>query len=212
MIREDRIAAVRALPALLLAILAVLSLPCAAAPFAVQVGDTRIALDAPPGFADSSFTGSPRLQELAETQTSPSNKILMFAISDGDLRRFMTGDTPEFRRYMLVVTPKAMEEERITPAAFKELVESTRRGTRGADVAELRRDTEVFSLRVLAQVPPSRRGGEPQQVISTRTLMLVRGKALDLTVLSLYESDADVAWIRGVTERWIEELQRLNAR
>lgn len=182
-----------------------------AAPFAVHVGEARIALDAPPGFADSSFTGSPRLQELAESQTSPSNKILMFAISDGDLRRFMTGDTPEFRRYMLVVTPKAAERDRITPAAFKELVAALARGTQGAD-AELRKDPEVFSVQLRAQAPPARRGGEPQEVLSTRTLMLVHGKALDLTVLAVHESPADVEWIRSVTLRWIDELLRLNAR
>jgi hypothetical protein len=208
MIREDRIAAVRAFAALLL----LFSMETLSAPFAVQVGEARIALDAPPGFADSSFTGSPRLQELAESQTSPSNKILMFAISDGDLRRFMTGDTPEFRRYMLVVTPKAMERDRITPAAFKELADNAARAAQGADAAELRKDPEVFSLQLGAQVPPARRGGEPQQVLTTRTLMLVRGKALDLTVLAVHESPADIDWIRAVTARWIEELQRLNAR
>ena len=208
MIREDRIAAVRAFAALLL----LFSMETLSAPFAVQVGEAKIALDAPPGFADSSFTGSPRLQELAESQTSPSNKILMFAISDGDLRRFMTGDTPEFRRYMLVVTPKAMERGRITPAAFKELADNAARAAQGADAAELREDPEVFSLQLSTQVPPARRGGEPQQVLTTRTLMLMRGKALDLTVLAVHESPADVDWIRAVTARWIEELQRLNAR
>jgi hypothetical protein len=208
MIREDRIAAVRAFATLLL----LFSMETLSAPFAVQVGEAKIALDAPPGFADSSFTGSPRLQELAESQTSPSNKILMFAISDGDLRRFMTGDTPEFRRYMLVVTPKAMEHDRITPAAFKELADNAARAAQGADAAELREDPEVFSLQLSTQVPPARRGGEPQQVLTTRTLMLMRGKALDLTVLAVHESPADVDWIRAVTARWIEELQRLNAR
>ncbi len=208
MIREDRIAAVRAFAALLL----LSSMEALSAPFAVQVGEAKIALDAPPGFADSSFTGSPRLQELAESQTSPSNKILMFAISDGDLRRFMTGDTPEFRRYMLVVTPKAMEHDRITPAAFKALADTAARAAEGADAAELRKDPEVFSLQLSTQVPPARRGGEPQQVLTTRTLMLVRGKALDLTVLAVHESPADVDWIRAVTARWVEELRRLNAR
>ena len=208
MIREDRIASVRALAAFFL----IFSLPCLAAPFAVHVGEAKIALDAPPGFADSSFTGSPRLQELAESQTSPSNKILLFAISDGDLRRFMTGDTPEFRRYMLAVTPKALERERMTPAAFQELVDNAARAGQGADAAELRKDAEVFSLQLSTQVPPARRGGEPQRVLTTRTLMLVRGKPLDLTVLAVHESPADVEWIREVTARWIEDLQRLNAR
>jgi hypothetical protein len=207
MIREDRIASVRSLAVVLLG----LSLNALAAPFAVQVGEAKIALDAPPGFADSSFTGSPRLQELAETQTSPSNKILMFAISDGDLRKFMTGDTPEFRRYMLVVTPKATERDRITPSAFKQLVDNAARESAGAE-AELRKTSEVFSVQLRTTVPPARRGGEPQEVLSTRSLLLVHGKALDLTVLAVHQSPADVQWIRAVTTRWIDELQRLNAR
>ena len=188
------------------------SMTALAAPFAVQVGEARIALDAPPGFADSSFTGSPRLQQLAESVTSPSNKILMFAISDGDLRRFMTGDTPEFRRYMLVVTPKALERDRIAPAAFKDLAASAAREAGAAEGDALRNDAEVFSVQLRTKVPPARRGAEPQEVVSTRTLMLVRGKALDLTVLAIHESPADLEWIRAVTTRWIDELQRLNAR
>ena len=208
MIREDRIAPVRILVALLL----LGSLPALAAPFAVHVGEARIALDAPPGFADSSFTGSPRLQELAESQTSPSNKILMFALTDGDLRKFMTGDRPEFRRYMLVVTPKALEHDRITQTMFKTLAADLTKGVQGGEVAELRKGADIYSLEVRTQTPPARRGGEPQNVLATRTLMLVRGKALDLTVLAVHESPADVQWIRGVTAQWIDELQRLNER
>ena len=208
MIREDRIAPVRALAALSL----VVSLKCLAAPFAVQLGDARIALDTPLGFADSSFTGSPRLQELAESQTSPSNKILMFAISDGDLRRFMTGDTPEFRRYMVVVTPRALEHERMSPAAFRELAEAARREAARGEFSELRTEPEVYSVQTQTVLPSTRRGGEPQQVLATRTLMHLRGKALDLSVYSVYESPADLEWIRFTTARWIEDLQRLNSR
>jgi hypothetical protein len=68
-----------------------------AAPFAVQVGEARLGLDAPPGFADTQFTGSPRLQELGESLTSASNRVLLFALSDADLRRFTLGDQLELR-------------------------------------------------------------------------------------------------------------------
>src|SRR3954471_836053 len=100
----------RALAALVFAA----ALNCAAAPFAVQVGDARLGMDAPPGFADTGFTGSPRLQELAEALTSASNRILLFAISDADLRRFTVGDPLEAKRYMVAVTPRGLERERIT--------------------------------------------------------------------------------------------------
>jgi hypothetical protein len=208
MIREDRIAAVRAFAVLLL----VVSLETLSAPFAVQVGDTRIALDSPPGFADSSFTGSPRLQELAEQQTSPSNKILMFAIADGDLRKFMTGDRPEFRRYMLVVTPRALERERVTTQVFRDLVAKSSAEAVAAGNIELRKSEDQFSVMQRTVLPPQRRNDKPQAVLATRTLLLVRGKTLDLTVFAAEESPADVDWIRAITTRWVEDLQRLNER
>src|SRR5262249_55283175 len=92
-----------------------------AAPFAVQVGDARIALDAPPGFADVQSTGSPRLFELAESLTSPSNRILLFALEDGDVRRFSLGDSLELRRYVIVVTPTNLETARTTLSALHAL-------------------------------------------------------------------------------------------
>ena len=222
---------------LLAALLACVCLHAIAAPFAVQVGDTRVALDAPPGFADTSFTGSPRLQELGETLTSASNRVLLFAVSDADLRRFMVGDPLEARRYMVAVTPRVLERERITPAAFESFVADSLRGLSpptpaGTDpraaldarpgtqttLAELRRDAEAVSvLQGLRAPQPPRQGlfsAEPPQryLLSTTSLVLLRGKALSLTVHSLYEGPADLEWIRATTLRWIDELRRLNAR
>jgi hypothetical protein len=203
-----------------------------AAPFAVQLGDTRIGLDAPPGFSDTTFTGSPRLQDLAETLTSASNRILLFAISDADMRRFTVGDTPEFRRYLIAVTPKGLERERVNPAAFGAFVSDALRelGAPPADpdylkyldaqpvgkvslLSELRRDPEVVSVLQGTRLPDQNRIGEPSRyLLSTTTLLLVRGKALNVAVYSLYENAADVDWIRATTTRWIDELQRLNNR
>jgi hypothetical protein len=199
----------------------------------VQVGETRIGLDAPPGFADTGFTGSPRLQELAEALTSASDRILLFAITDGDLRKFMVGDPPEFRRYMIAVTPKGLERERVTqtmfdyfvsdalrelgPAApagkeFSEFLDSQPPG-KGSLLAELRREPSIVSVLRGARLPPQGRYAEkPQYVLSTTTLMLMRGKALNLSVYGSYDSPADVEWIRSITMRWVEELQRLNNR
>src|SRR5688572_19739985 len=92
-----------------------------AAPFAVQVGEAKIALDAPRGFSDTTFTGSPRLQELAESLTSASNRVLLFALSDDDLRRFTLGDQLELRRYMAAFTARSMERERMSEGEFKTL-------------------------------------------------------------------------------------------
>jgi hypothetical protein len=94
-----------------------------AAPFAVRIGETRIALDAPTGFADTTFTGSPRLQEFAEALTSASNRILLFAVTDADLRRFTVGVPIDARRYMVAVTPRGLEREHISPAEFRTFVD-----------------------------------------------------------------------------------------
>jgi hypothetical protein len=219
---------VRALAVLFAAVV----LPCAAAPFAIQLGDARIALDAPAGFADTGFTGSPRLMELAEALTPASNKILLFAISDADLRRFTTGDPIELRRYMIAATPKALERERLSPGMFREFVAESLRPLgeaagqgdyaayldaqpRGKDslLAELRKDAEVVSVLQGTRLPAQRRGDERSQyMLWSSTLMLVRGKALSFSVYTAYDAPADLEWIRGVTARWTEDLRRLNSR
>jgi len=205
--------------------------PACAAPFAAQVGDVRLGLDAPPGFADTLSTGSPRLQELAESLTSASNRILLFAISDADLRRFSTGDPLELRRYMIVVTPRGSERERMSESAFKVFTGESLRalGPPPADanyqkhldaqpvgaasfLAELRRDPDVVSV---LQGTRTKAGGLFQRssyLVSTTTLLLLRGKALHLAVFGPYDDPADVEWIRVTTARWIDELKRLNPR
>ena len=215
----------RILPVLLLA-----ASSASAAPFAVQVGDARVALDAPPGFADVQSTGSPRLFELAEALTSPSNRILLFALEDADVRRFSLGDSLELRRYVIVVTPKNLESARTTLAAFQALaadslrelgspapassdirpyLDAQQRGRPGL-LSELRRDQDVTAVLQGARLPDMPRAHEARYLLSTMTLMLVRGKPLNLAIYTSYAGDADLEWIRGTTLRWIDELQRLN--
>ena len=215
------------------ALIALLFLSSAlAAPFAVQVGEARIGLDAPPGFADTGFTGSPRLQELAESITSPSNRILLFAISDGDLRKFTLGDPPELRRYTILVTPRELERERVDDARFAQLVaaglaEISLRAPPGAVLAdyierqppgkmallgELRRDADAVSVLLGARGAPAARLQKPPYVVSSSTYMRIRGKALHLGVFSVYEGPADLDWLRAMTVRWVDDLRRLNPR
>jgi hypothetical protein len=217
--------------ALVAALTVFLSVQTYAAPFAVQLGEARIGLDAPPGFADTGFTGSPRLQELGEALTSASNRILLFAISDADLRRFMVGDPLELRRYMIVVTPRGMERERMTESAFKLFVGDSLRElgqpAASADypkyldsrptgavslLAELKKESDVVSL---LQGTRTKGGGffeRSKYLLSTTTLILLRGKPLNLSVYTQYDDAADLEWIRLTTARWIEELKRLNSR
>jgi hypothetical protein len=208
-----------------------LSLPTAAAPFAVQVGEAKIGLDAPPGFADTGFTGSPRLQELSESLTSPSNRILLFAIPDADLRRFGLGDPLELRRYMIVVTGRGMERERLSESAFREFageamrilgqapgvadyVEHLDSRPYGATslLAELRKDADAVSVLQGMRAKGSGMFSRSQYFLSSTSLLLVRGKALSLSVHTRYDDPADLEWIRATTTRWIDELKRLNAR
>ncbi len=225
--------AVRALASTILAFgLALASLAAAAEPFAVRLGDARIGLDAPAGFADTTFTGSPRLQELAESLTSASNRILLFALTDEDLRRFEQGDQLEAKRYMIAVTPKGMERDRLTPAVFSAFVLDSLKGlgkppAPGTDVRkvldaspgrlallqELRRDPKVVSILQGMRIPAQQPYGEkPRYALTTTTLILLRGKALNLGVYGPYDSPEDLDWIRVTTARWVDQLERLNER
>jgi hypothetical protein len=216
------------------ALLAVFSLDCAAVPFVVRLGIERIVLDSPPGFSDTLELASPRLNSLTESLTSASNRVLMFSLTDADVRAFTVGERIEARRYALIVTPKGLEGTRATAQQFDELVADATRSL-GAKVSapdlvkflqgqpvgkvnlldELRRDPTVVSVLVgvrLPEVPGEKfwNFSTPQYQVSSETLMLVRGKALRISAYTLYDSPADLEWVKEITRRWQDELQRLN--
>jgi len=223
----DRMAAVRAL---FLPLLAAASLNCAAAPFAVQLAETRLVLDAPPGFADTLDLASPRLRELAESLTSASNRILLFALTDADLRLFSRGDTPALHRYLLLATPRALERDSVGLSQFRDFTTDAARSLGEASQPEdvkaflntqpigranllrvLRREPLSVSLLLGTRMPP-RLGDTPQYLLFTTTQLLLRGKVLSISVYSELDNAGDAEWLLDMTRRWTDELQRLNAR
>lgn len=224
---------VRALASRIAAVLlAAVALHAHAAPFAVSIGGDRVVLDAIPGFTDTLPSGSPRLLELAESLTSASNRILLFALTDADVRRFGIGDRAELKRYMIAVTPGHLQRERVNAAQFRTLIADAQRDAgkpgeiadfrkhldglphgRVAALAQLGEGEDLYSV-LLGTRMPGESGFFSRDVylVSTNTLLLVRGKALSLSVYSSYDSPADVEWIRFATGRWIDTLRQLNAR
>lgn len=209
--------------------------PALAAPFAVQLGDTRIALDTPPGFSDAANTGSPRVLELAESLTSASNRILLFGITDADLRRFSVGDTPELRRYLIAVTPRSLERYYVSPKDFERYVAEVTRDLApappGAEpralldaapsgqpvvLAELHREPALLSFMQGARFDPAEKrffweeSVPTTYLLSTTTLLLLRDRALNLSIYTGYAGPQDTEWLRHTTQRWIEELRRIN--
>jgi hypothetical protein len=77
-------------------------------------------------------------------------------------------------------------------------------------LGELRRDSEVMSMLIGTRLQPQRRAAKPQYLVSSTTMLLVRGKALNLAVFSAYDGPTDVEWVRAITARWIDDLRRLN--
>ena len=219
---------------ILAALLAVLSLQCAAAPFTVRLGIEKIVLDAPPGFTDTTELASPRLQDLSETLTSASNRILLFALSDGDVRKFTQGEQFDARRYMIAVTPKGLEHQRLSPAQLTayiaDSVQNLGKPVAAPDLipflekqpigranllAELKRESAIVSVLQAARLPvvPGKRffdSDTPQYLVFTTTIFVIRGKAIQLAVYSLYDTPADIDWLKLTTDRWVDDLQRLN--
>ncbi|MEW6689207.1 MAG: hypothetical protein AB1452_08975 [Pseudomonadota bacterium] len=215
-------------------LLAAVSLECAAAPFAVRIGAERIVLDTPPGFSDTGDLASPRLQDLAATLTPASNRILLFALSDADYRRFTQGDRLEWSRYMIAVTPKGLESVRVGAEQFATLVADALRGlgkpVQAADVigflekepegkvhllAELKREPTLVSVLQATRLPPVPgetfwQASRPQYLFFTTTIFLARGRALQISVYLVSEKQPDLDWLTSTTQRWREELVRLN--
>jgi len=229
-------AAMRILAFLFAALLATLALNGAAAPFTVRLGIERIVLDTPPGFSDTTDLASPRLQDLAAELTSASNRILLFALTDADVRRFTSGDQIELQRYMIAVTPKGLERERVTDAQFATLVSDSLRdlGTpvqppdlvqflesqpigKANLLAELRKEPTAASILQATRTPPVAgpnfwSSSKPQYLLFTTSLLFVRGRALQLMIFGLYNAPGDLEWLTTATQRWVDELRRLNPR
>ena len=229
--------AVVRIPALVLAA-AIAALPpgAAAAPFAVRLGLEKIVLNAPAGFSDTMELASPRLRDLSESLVSASNRVLLFALSDIDLRRFTNGDPLDPKqRYLLAATPRALERERVTGENFAGMVALSERDLgkppqgdllqylskqpqgKSSVLAVLKKDTAVFSVlqgTKLISPPAGFLSAEKpaQYVLSTTTLLLLHGKALQLTVFTSLDSPQDMTWLTSITERWIGDLLRLNGR
>jgi len=227
---------VRTLACLIPILLSALSLQCAAVPFTVRLGLERIVLDTPPGFTDTTELASPRLQDHSETLTPASNRILMFALSDGDVRRFTQGERLDYRRYMIAVTPRGLEHVRVSPDQFAALVTESLQDLgkpvaspdlikflesqpvgKASLISELKKEPAVASVMQATRLPPLPaatfwESSKPQYLCFTTTLFLVRGKALQLRVFTLYDSPDDTDWLKTITQRWQDELLRLNSR
>ena len=224
------------LVACLASLLAAISLQCAASPFAIRIGVEKLVLDTPPGFSDTTNLASPRLEDLAATLTSASNRVLIFGLTDADFRKFTVGDQADFRRYLIAVTPKALEYERVGAEQFARLVGDAM-GVIGSPVqapdlvkflekqpiglvhlvAEIKKEPTLVSVVRAVRLPPIPGkkfydSAIPQYQLLSDTLVLMRGKALRLSVYTLYDSPEDAEWLRATTQRWMEELQRLNPR
>ena len=202
-----------------------------AVPFVVQLGVDRLVLDTPAGFADTVGLGSPRLNELAESSAGPSVRVLLFGLTDADVRRFMTGDPPDLKRYVVAGTAREYERQRATPEDFTMFVADALRGLgeappAGSDLHKLlraapagkpvllellRRDASGVSfLRGSRLADPKRRDDDPLLVLVSTSLVLVRGRPLNLSITIALEDPADIAWLQLTTRRWLEQIQRLN--
>ena len=220
---------------ILASLLAAFALNCAAAPMPAMVGNERFVLDSPPGFSDALQLSSPRIQELAESITSASDRVLLFALTDSDLRMFMVGDRPEFRRYMVISTPTRLERERVDRELFALNVGDAMRGMgnpapnddyvkylsslpegRPNLLAELKREPDHVSIlmgaRMLAKQATLFKDAEWRYIMSTNTMLLVRAKVLHLVIFSNFDGPQDLEWLRFTTQRWVDELMRLNRR
>jgi hypothetical protein len=223
------------IPALALAaLLSAASLAALATPFSVRLGAEKIVLDTPPGFTDTGDLASPRLNDLAATLTSPSNRILIFALADSDFRKFTQGEFLDMRRYLIAVTPKGLENVRVGQEQFAGLVSDALRDLgRPATVTEyvkylesqpigkaslleeLKREPGAFSVLQGTRLPPMQgekfwQSDKPQYLYFTTTLLLVRGRALRIDVYTVSFGAPELDWLKSTTERWVQELQRLN--
>jgi hypothetical protein len=146
------------------------------------------------------------------------------------MRRFTLGDQLELRRYMAAFTSRAAERERITESAFKTMADDLQRELANLPAGDLQKHLEAQPPGAVSTLAALRRDPDAIAVLqgtrakgrtffekstyylSSTSVVLLRGKAVTLSVSTQYDQPADLEWIRAVTARWIDELKRLNNR
>jgi hypothetical protein len=78
-------------------------------------------------------------------------------------------------------------------------------------LAELRNEADAVSV-LQGSRGKARMFERARYLLTSNSLVLIRGKALTLSVYTQYDDPADLEWIRNTTNRWIDELKRLNSR
>jgi len=185
--------------------------------------------DAPASFADTGFTGSRacRARRIAHLGVEPHPCCLQFptptcaasrsrrsrvqALHD---RRDPEGAGARARQPRALGVLFAIRWRRSRPArrggGAKYLVQPPGKTSL---LAELRRSPTWSRCCRAPRAPAQRRSSEAPSTLSTATLMLLRGKALNLSVYTLYESAADLDWVaRDPPRAWIDEIARPNNR
>ena len=185
------------LVALAALVLGVATRPATAAAFLVELGNAHVALEVPAGFSDTGFLGSPRIEELAQSLTPASNRILLFALTDSDLRAFENGDRPLLRRYMIGVIARNLVNRSVSLDEFATIEHDAliglskpagrvdlRKYLDGQPVgqpsllAKLRDGPEVVSVLEGSRVPSKDESDERASpyLLSTTTWLLLRGR------------------------------------
>ena len=70
----------------------------------------------------------------------------------------------------------------------------------------------LLGARMLAKQATLFKDAEWRYIVSTNTMLLLRGKVLHLVIFTNYDGPQDLEWVRFTTQRWVDELMRLNRR
>ena len=147
----------------------------------------------------------------------------------------MTGDRPEFKRYVVAGTAREFERQRATAEDFAQFVADALRGLgeappAGSDLRKLlgaapegkpmlleflRRDASVASYIQGTRLASPKRSWsdwdvQPVLVLVSTSLAMVRGRPVNLSITISLEDPADLEWLQLNTRRWLEQIQRLN--
>ncbi|MFZ6798769.1 hypothetical protein [Undibacterium sp. Di24W] len=82
-----------------------------------KIGAKAIAIPVPKDFSDPSLM-FPKLRQLGEAMTPPSNRLLAFFISDDDAKAMLAQAEPQLHRYFLVQTLRAKEDSTMSAQVF----------------------------------------------------------------------------------------------
>ena len=202
--------------------------------FSGKVGGVPIVIPKPTeGFQEVGYDN----RELMEILVPPTNRLICAFLTDEDLAKFGTPEAEGLSRYMMVQIARQGEFTDLTSSDFADLVKDIEAEMAdimpsameevNEEMGKRLKDLDIEKMEVgqpemlgklfakpdassLAMMMPLQEGTKTTKMICSISFIRLNNKLLFAYVYGEYEGEETLAWVKDVTQKWVDAMLLAN--